>query len=641
MQETSGTAHYGADLLAPELRGWYPQELSADAELLPELPILRARTADLIRNHGLASGAVQTHLDNIIGPNLRLSLKPNHRRLGISVEAAAEWARIAEAAFLEHAEDPECFIDASRRHTFNGLLQLAYRSYLTSFESLATVEWLPDRPGSHYATAIQQLDPALLSNPDGEQNGPYLRDGVVLGLMGDPVAYWLASSLNNDSLQFGSAIRTWKRIEPTTPWGRRQIVHVFDGEKPGQSRGKTGIVSVIAKTKMLEKLEQSTLQASILNAMYAAVVESPVAWELIGASLGAKNDRAKRVDGMQTYMQDRNTWHKEGSIRYNGIKIPHLYPGEKLEMLTPKHPSAAFASFEEAVLRHLAGGFNMTYEQFSRDYSKTNYSSARAAMIEAWRFFSGRRHFIAAKVATQYMAVWLEEAMDRGDVPTPAGAPDFLEAKAAYIRAQWIGPGRGHIDPLKEENAITISLSNYTTTLEKECAEKGLDWEEVLEQRAREAKRRKELEQEFSVSLAPDGDEVAKVDPTVDSADDIEQALAEGDIDRDEAEDRIDEAVTNGDFDEIEAADLRERLNAYGMAVRAGAITPQPADERTFREQMQLPLMSSEVEQSWSDVDGGVRRPVTLAQPAASTAPAVSSSASERSEDDDEAKADE
>lgn len=495
------SAHYAAEHDVPELRGWYPPELSPDGELLPELKILRARTRDLIRNHGLTSGAVQTHLDNIIGPHLRLCLKPDWRALGIDQAVAREWARHAETEFHAWADDMDCHADAARRHTFNGLLSTAYRSYLTSFESLATLEWEPNRPGARYATCVQQLDPALLSNPDGMSNSPELREGVALGRLGDPIGYYIASGIMADPIDSQRHIE-WKYIPRETPWGRQLVVHVFDGDQPGQTRGKTGIVSVIAKTRMLDRFEQVSLQAAILNAMYAAVIESPFDWDIAGAALGARTEKSKTYGPTEAYMTERARFHKEGFIRYNGVKIPHLYPGEKLELKSPQHPSTAFAMFEEGVIRHLAAGFNMTYEQFSRDYSKTNYSSARAAMIEAWRFFNGRRYFVGARIATQYMAAWLEEAMDRGIVETPRGAPPFWEAKNAYCRCTWIGPGKGHIDPLKEENATTIALRNMTTTLEKECAERGLDWEEVLEQRAHEAQRTAELEAEYGVKLS-------------------------------------------------------------------------------------------------------------------------------------------
>jgi lambda family phage portal protein len=235
-----------------------------------------------------------------------------------------------------------------------------------------------------------------------------------------------------------------------------------------------------------------------LNAMYAATIESGMSWDSVGPALGADGD-----DQMLTYMANRADWHKGSHVRYNGVKIPHLYPGEKLMLNTPQHPKAEFASFEEATLRYLAGGMNMTYEQFSRDYSKTNYSSARAAMLESWRFFKSRRHHIAGRFARLVYALWLEEAIDNGTVRIPAGAPNFYQAKTAWTRCNWIGPGRGHIDPLKEANATKVELQMNLTTLEKEAAERGEDWEEILEQIAEEKVRMGELGLDYASVTGP------------------------------------------------------------------------------------------------------------------------------------------
>lgn len=472
------TNHYGADMAGTEIAGWVPGLTSADGEFLEERELLLARTHDLIRNHGLISGAVQTHLDNVIGTNLRLSAKPDWKALGLSAEWAREWQGEVEAQWRQWAEDIDCNCDASRRLTFGGMVAQAYRSFLTSFEILATAEWLPRR---RYATSIQMIDPGRLCNPWDQPDGERMRGGIEFDAMGAPIAYHIASNLRDDPYYL-QGHRTWKRVPRETPWGRALVVHVYDAERPGQSRGKGGIVSVLAKSKMLEKFEGVTLQAAILNAMYAAVIESPMDWETVGQALGVPHAN----DPTTTYMSQRAQFHRNGAIRYNGIKIPHLFPGEKLELKQPQHPNAAFASFEEATLRHLAGGLNLSYEQLSRDYSKTNYSSARAAMLEAWRFFKGRRHAIAGRFARQVYALWLEEAIQRGDVEIPAGAPSFYEAKTAWTSCRWIGPGQGHIDPQKETAAIETKLRMNLTTLEEECAAQGLDWEEVIEQRALE-----------------------------------------------------------------------------------------------------------------------------------------------------------
>lgn len=481
------TAHQAASHMSEELRSWQPPYQSADGDLLGEWETLVGRTRDMVRNHGLTSGAVQTHLDNIIGPKLRLVAKPDYRVLGLDAGWAREWTRHTESEFRQWADDIDRYCDAGRRLSLTGMITQGYRSFMNAGEITATAEWLPNRP-ARFATAIQMFDPDLLSNLHNGPDTHNLRRGVELDAMGAATRYWIASGWQNDPHIYREPV-SWRPVNRETPWGRLQVLHIFDQERPGQTRGKSGLVAVLAKMKMLERFEQATLQAAILNAMYAAVIESSMSWDQVGSALGA----GVGDDSVTSYMQNRADWHKTGHVRYNGVKIPHLFPGEKLQLTAPQHPKAEFAQFEEATLRYLAGGLNMSYEQFSRDYSKSNYSSARAAMLESWRFFKNRRHNIAGRFARLVYSLWLEEAMDRGVVETPAGAPNFYQAKTAWCRCNWIGPGRGHIDPLKESNATKVELNMSLTTLEKEAAERGEDWEELLEQRAEERRLMQEL----------------------------------------------------------------------------------------------------------------------------------------------------
>jgi hypothetical protein len=56
---------------------------------------------------------------------------------------------------------------------------------------------------------------------------------------------------------------------------------------------------------------------------------------------------------------------------------------------------------------------------------------------------------------------------------------------------------------------------------------------------------------------------------------------------------------------------LKIAMDTYGIGVRAGAITPTAEDEKFFRAQTGLPLLTSEAKEAWKE-DGGVRRPITL-----------------------------
>jgi hypothetical protein len=61
----------------------------------------------------------------------------------------------------------------------------------------------------------------------------------------------------------------------------------------------------------------------------------------------------------------------------------------------------------------------------------------------------------------------------------------------------------------------------------------------------------------------------------------------------------------------IDTTTLKGYCDAYGVAVRAGLITPNPVDEAFIRRMFGLPDMSEEVRRAWQET-GGVRTPITL-----------------------------
>ncbi|KKL74956.1 hypothetical protein LCGC14_2059700 [marine sediment metagenome] len=63
---------------------WRVTQNSADADLLPDLPMLRERSRDLVRNSPIATGAVGTVLMNVVGTGLNLVPRPDGEVLGMT-----------------------------------------------------------------------------------------------------------------------------------------------------------------------------------------------------------------------------------------------------------------------------------------------------------------------------------------------------------------------------------------------------------------------------------------------------------------------------------------------------------------------------------------------------------------------------
>lgn len=472
----SAVSHQGASLTSPQLASWLPVAASADADLLPELGTLVARSRDLTRNNGIAASGTQTLVDNVVGVGLRLSATPDWRALGKTAEWAMEWQRETERLWREFASSTAC--DAARTLNFAGLTELMFRNQIGDGDALALPLWL-NRPGARFKTCFQLIEADRLSNPNNRPDSATLRGGIESNGYGEPLAYHIRKTHPGDYL-FGvaSVAGEWERIPARTSWGRQRVVHLHDKERTGQSRGKPIMSAVIQQFKMLDKYAGAELDAAVINAMMAAFIETEMDSEALVELLGG-------TDGMDRKLAQRNRSRpklKSGSI------IP-LYPGEKMAPFMPARPAAQFEAFTVAVMRHIAAALGLPYELLLKDFSKTNYSSARAALLEAWRMFRSRREKLAAYWAQPCYELWLEEAINLGLID----APGFYENRAAYCRSKWIGPGRGWVDPVKEAQAAQIRMNIGISSLEAECAEQGLDWEEVLEQRAREQQRMREL----------------------------------------------------------------------------------------------------------------------------------------------------
>jgi lambda family phage portal protein len=231
--------------------------------------------------------------------------------------------------------------------------------------------------------------------------------------------------------------------------------------------------------RMLGRYDEVELQAAVLNALLTAFIESPLDQEQLAAALAGQGEQ-------DAYTKARAEYHEAGPIPVDGLRLNFLYPGEKPVIAEAARPAAGFEPFLRAGLRNMASAAGMSYEQWSMDWSQVNYSSARAALLEVWRGLTARQgHFVGGFQQPWYCNV-MEEAFETGRITVPARWPSYQERRGAYCSARWIGPGRGWVDPEKEANGAGIRMENGLSTLERECAEQGLDWQEVLQQRARE-----------------------------------------------------------------------------------------------------------------------------------------------------------
>ncbi|MDE2470848.1 MAG: phage portal protein, partial [Bradyrhizobium sp.] len=320
------------------------------------------------------------------------------------------------------------------------------------------------------------------------------RAGVELGPNGEPLAYYIRSAHPGDIGVIGAFPWVWEAAPRKYGNGRWCVVHAFEPRAAGQVRGEPPLAPVLRKLHMLGKYDQAELQAAVLNAVMAAVVTSPNDHDQIAEAMSGGDNAAL------TNLQDaRAGYYKSHGVKLEGAKVLFAFPEDKFDFSRPEHPNANYGGFLRTGLLNIAAAAGLSYEQLTGDWSQSNYSSARAADLIIRRGFSSRKDNFAAQHMQPHYRNWLEEAIARGRVKLPKGAPKFREAVQAYCAAKWIGPPRGFVDPEKEAKAAIDRLSVGISTYEREAAEQGEDYIDLLDQRARE--RREMLERGLDPDL--------------------------------------------------------------------------------------------------------------------------------------------
>lgn len=490
-QALVGEPYEAASRFDRDLMLWNPSGRSADADISSNKYLMDARIRDNVRNDAFSASGAEIHKDNVVGDMFFVNAKPKFKILGMDEVWAEEFQEEAEELFTLWAESPNNWVDAQRINTLTSLTRLAVGMHSIAGEVLATGEYILGG-GRPMSTAILMIDPNRLSTPPYKRDGPGMKMGVEKDIYGAPIAYHIRVAHPGD---FAMGGYTWNRVPVRKRWGRQQVIHLFEQNRPDQSRGVARMVAALKEAKITKKFRDIVLQNAVVNATFAATIESDLPSEVIFNALGGGQFDANAVQravagfagGYMGVMEEYIT--ASDSLHLDGVKIPHLIPGSKLQMRPAASGGPLGQDFEKSLLRYIAACLGVSYEQLSKDYSETNYSSARAAMNETNKAMKVIKRLIADRFASHIYMLWMEEAFAKGMITSLSRkSPNFWEGlnREAYCNCQWIGASMGQIDELKETQAAVLRLKYNITTHEQEIARQGGDYRQVFRQKGRE-----------------------------------------------------------------------------------------------------------------------------------------------------------
>jgi lambda family phage portal protein len=377
---------------------------------------------------------------NLVGTGI--TPRPQHPSEGMRERLARDFSAWTDMA------DPEGRLD------FYGLQAAAVRDMVVLGEALFGL----DQDPATGAPQLRRLHPEQLDRAKTLrlEDGGAIVQGVEFAPSGRIRAYWLRPGAPGDAL--GGLPLTSTRFPASA------VIHLFRPLVPGQVRGLSWFAPVLLSAHELDQLLDALLVRVKVAAMYVGSIV-----DMDGAGPG--------FDGTQTGSK------LDTSVEPGAIRVEQ--PGKRLEWSEPPTTGDATALATET-LRMIATGAGVTYEQLTGDYSKVNYSSARAALLEFRRFCDGIQHhtivFQFCRPVWQRFVLW---QVLRGVIPAAA----FQADRMAFEAVKWLPPAWPWVDPLKDGQAAVLEMDNNLRSRSEVVAERGYDIEaldkEIAADRAR------------------------------------------------------------------------------------------------------------------------------------------------------------
>ena len=252
-----------------------------------------------------------------------------------------------------------------------------------------------------------------------------------------------------------------------------------------------------------------------------------------------------------------------------GSDVVVLQNGDEIAQFMANRPTENTRALWRELKEKICVGTGFVYAVVFPDSMQGTVYRGALDMMNA--FFRSRSN----SLANQFQRVF--EWVIGNDTTLISGRP--TDWRGTSVRP----PRAVNVDVGRNSAAMVQELQSGLRTYQDIYAEVGDDWRQKLAQRAEEASYLKSL------------------------------AKAKGLT--------VDDIVGDGD---------KGFPEEYGVAVRAGVLTPNADDEKFLREKFGLPPMNESVVAAWEDSEG-VRFPITLAQETVTQAPNATQSQSEES----------
>jgi lambda family phage portal protein len=469
---------------------------SADAELSSSLTQLRARSRQMVRDSAYARRAKALVVNNVVGAGIGLQAQVPNTRGGLRGDINTA----IEEAFRTWSEAGNCHTGGALH--FGDLERAAMGQVFEAGDPLVRMHF--QRFGaSQVPLALELVEPERLldtGSPGVDDSRAEIRQGVEVDRFGRALAYWIRPRHQTDVRLRGYEVEKYERVPAD------QVFHLRIVDRWPQTRGEPWMATVLRKMDELNEYTGSEVSAARASSMYFGTIETPDQAPLVNAEEGED---------------------EQGLMDIEPLTIQELKPGEKFNFHQPTRPNAALDPFMRHMLREMAAGCGVSYESLSRDYSQSNYSSSRLALLDDRDLWRVLQQWWIRSFRIPLHRVWMRQAVLAGAIPGITVEQYALDARR-FEAVQWKPRGWSWVDPTREVNAYKEAIkANLTTATDVIAATAdGRDIEDVIATRKRELEMLREAGILVDTTVAPEPKPAPAAPPAPAAGDDEDDDTA-------------------------------------------------------------------------------------------------------------------
>jgi len=386
--------------------------------------VLRTRARWLSANNPIMDNIDMAIMNNTIGTGVTLQ----------SVTGKSKFDDKVEKKFIKWATDPKkC--DATGRFTFYDMQRLILKTRMVDGEIFIykkiTKKGLQLR--------LIEADAIDTSRMDG---------GIEFDKKG-LIKYYHFIDINNIKFKIKA----------------EHIINYFQVTRASQFRGISEYNSAILDIKNFSAFQTASIQSARARANIAYAVKQ--GGNMDDIYNGTKTEKIQSI---------------------NGVSVMYLNHGDDITKLDPDSVATDYVQFSENTIRLIATARKVSYELAFKDYSKVNFASSRASLLQDNKRFDHEQIHLKHYVLNDIFALWLEVEILKGSIV----AKNFYADKDKWIMPKWIMPKRDLVDPLKEITAIEKKIKLNITCETDVANSEGEDYEDILRKKAREIELKKE-----------------------------------------------------------------------------------------------------------------------------------------------------